>query len=195
MFTTESKTCKAIGSPRVVINDTVSDWAPTTSGVLQDTILLTVLFIIYKNDAEVRQNNAISKFAVDKKIRTDHERMILKEELRKISEWFQRWEMLFNVSKCHILQVGTIHPPQKKYYDMNGTNFESAQCTLALQLRSVSNFPSISKMPKVKLGFINSNLSLKQLYHTKKIYHSMWAQSDPIWNTLCNADRLTMQII
>ncbi len=38
---------------------------------------------------------------------TDYDRMRLQEDLRKISDWSQGWEMPFNVNKGHILQVGT----------------------------------------------------------------------------------------
>ncbi len=96
---------------RVVINAIASDWAPVTSGVPQGSVLGPVLFLIYINDIDVRLNNFISKFADDTKIGnsiiTDHDRMRLQEDLRKISEWSQRWDMPFNVNKCHILQVGT----------------------------------------------------------------------------------------
>ncbi len=75
------------------------------------SVLGPVLFIIYINDIDVGLNNFISKFADDTKIGksiiTDHDRMSLQEDLRKISEWSQRWEMSFNVNKCHILQAGT----------------------------------------------------------------------------------------
>ncbi len=95
---------------RVVINDTVSDWAPVTSGVPQGSVLGLVLFIIYINDINVGINKFISKLADDTKIDnliiTDNDRMSLQEDLRKISEWSQRWEMPFNVNKCLILQVG-----------------------------------------------------------------------------------------
>ncbi len=96
---------------RVVINGTASDWAPVTSGVPQSFVLGPVLFIIYINDTDVGLNSFISKFANDTKIGnsviTHHDGMSLQEDLRKISEWSQRWEMLLNVNKCHILQVGT----------------------------------------------------------------------------------------
>ncbi len=95
---------------RVVINGTASDWTPVTSGVSQGFVLEPVLFIIYINDIDVVLNNFIAKFADDTKIGnsiiTDHDRMSIQEDLRKISEWSQRWERPFNVNKCHILQVG-----------------------------------------------------------------------------------------
>ncbi len=95
----------------VIINGTASDWVPVTSGVPQGSVLGAFLFIIYINDIEVGLNNFISKLAYDTKIGnsiiTDHDTLNLQEDLRKISEWSQRWEMSYNVNNRHILQVGT----------------------------------------------------------------------------------------
>ncbi len=54
----------------------------------------TVLFIIYINDIDVGFNNFISKFVDDTEIVnsiiTDHDRISLQEDLRKISEWSKK---------------------------------------------------------------------------------------------------------
>ncbi len=96
---------------RVVINGSASNWGPVASGVPQGTVLGPVLFLIYINDIDLGLNNFISKFADDTKIGnpviSDCDRQSLQEDLRKISAWSDRWEMPFNVNKCHILQVGT----------------------------------------------------------------------------------------
>ncbi len=89
-------------------------------------------------------------FADDTKIGnsiiTDQDRMILQEDLRKISEWSQRWEMPFNINKCHILQVGTRN--KKIEYEMNGTKLESVQCVKELGVSVASKRQTLSAMQK-----------------------------------------------
>ncbi len=114
---------------RAVINDTVSDWAPVTSGVSQGSVLGPILFVIYINGIDVELNNFVSNFADDTKLGnsviTDRDRMSLQEDLRKISEWSKRWEMPFNVNKCQILQVGKRN--QKFEYERNDPKLDSIQ--------------------------------------------------------------------
>ncbi len=82
---------------------------------------------------------------------TDHDRMNLKEDLRKILEWSQRWNVPFNVNKCHSLEVGTRN--QKFDYKVNGTKLEAygASKTLALLLHLPSKSPTSAKMPQIQL--------------------------------------------
>ncbi len=95
----------------VFINGTASDWAPVNSSVLHGSVLGPVLFIIYIYDIEVRLNNLIAKFGDDTKIGnaviSDRDRQSLQDDVNKTSAWSARWEVPFNIKKCHILQVGT----------------------------------------------------------------------------------------
>ncbi len=125
--------------------------------------------IIYINDIDVGLNNFISKFADDTKIGnsiiTEHFRMSLQEDLRKISEWSQRWEIPFNVNKCHILQVRTRN--QKTDYKVNGTKLESVHCVKDLGVKIACNLISSQQCtdPAGKtnrmLSFINRSFSFK----------------------------------
>ncbi len=80
------------------------------------------LFIMYINGIDVGLNNFISKFSDDAKIGNsiidDRDKLSFQENLRKISEWCERWEMPFNVNKYHILQVA--RRSQNFDYEMNG---------------------------------------------------------------------------
>ena len=166
---------------RVVINGAASDWAPVTSGVPQGSVLGPVLFIIYINDIDVGLNNLISKFADDTKIGnsiiTDHDRMSLQEDLRKIVEWSQRWEMPFNVNKCQILQVGTKN--LKFDYEMNGVKLKSAQCvkdlgvTVASSLKFSQQCKDAAGKANRMLGFINRNFSFKNKDVILPLYTSL----------------------
>lgn len=49
-----------------MINGVTSEWALATSGVPQNSIIATVLFIVYIRDTDVGVNNLISKFVKDK---------------------------------------------------------------------------------------------------------------------------------
>ncbi len=73
--------------------------------VSQGSVLGSVLFIIYINDINIGLNNFIAKFADDTKIGnsviSDCDRPSLQEDLYKIPAWSDRWEITFNVNKCH----------------------------------------------------------------------------------------------
>ncbi len=154
---------------KVIINGTASDWDSVTNGVPQGSVLGPFLFKIYMNDTDVGLNNFISKFADDAKIGnwmiTDHDRMSLQEDLRRIKEWCHRRETAFNVKEFHILQKGTRN--QKFEYEMNDTKLKTAQCVkdLGVPIASRLKFSQqckdaagkASRMP----GFINRNFSFK----------------------------------
>ncbi len=144
---------------------------PFTGGVSQCSVIGPALFIIYINDIDVRLINFISRSADDtiiwNTIFDDRERLNLQENLRKISEWSERWEMPFNVNQCHVLQVGTRN--RKFDYEMNGVKIVSVQCVKDLGVTTASNLKlsqqcndAASKASRM-LGFINRNFSFKAI--------------------------------
>ncbi len=153
--------------------------APVTSGVPQGSVLGPVLFIIYINDLDVELNNRIRKFADDTKIGnsvlTDEDRQSLQEDLHKISVWSDRWEMPFNVDKCHVHQVRT----RNKKFDYERSMIMSVQCAKDLGVKIASNLKfshqcvnAANKANKI-LGFIKRNFLYKNKDVILPLYTSL----------------------
>ncbi len=142
---------------RVIINGNALDWGPVTSGVPQGSVLRSVLFIIYINDIDVGLNDFIAKFADNMKIKKF---VILKQRQTKppgrlqqnlSMVWYVADEMLFNVSKCHILQVGT---KNQKYDDeICSANLKTYNVSkiLVFWVHQIWSSASTAKLPLVKL--------------------------------------------
>ena len=63
------------------------------------------------------------KFADDtkvfRKIKSDADRQHLQDDLNKLIEWSEKWQMLFNFGKCKCLHTG--HGNEDAQYTMGGT--------------------------------------------------------------------------
>ena len=95
---------------RVVLNGIASEWTDVKSGVPQGSVLGPLLFLIFINDIDQDVENKILKFADDTKLfgevaeNEDVERM--RDDLRRLFEWSEDWQMLFNIVKCKVLHIG-----------------------------------------------------------------------------------------
>ena len=114
---------------RVVVNGQSSEWSPVTSGVPQGSVLGPLLFIIYINDIDEGIAAKISKFADDTKLGANvckpESVVSLQEDLRRIGEWSDKWQMPFNNSKCKVMHVGYRNP--RSQYSLQGTVLESTE--------------------------------------------------------------------
>nr|VZI29469.1 unnamed protein product [Spirometra erinaceieuropaei] len=80
------------------------------SGVPQGSVLGSILFLIYVDDAARALDCEVAMFADDMKVWSvirdpaDEER--LQMNLNRLEEWSNRWLLRFNVAKCSILRLG-----------------------------------------------------------------------------------------
>ena len=107
---------------RVKIKGKNSSWIDVTSGVPQGSVLGPLLFVIYIDDIDNGIVSKISKFADDTKlcakVNNEEEAKILKEDLVKLFQWSEDWQMFFNVDKCAVMHMGGRN---KKYdYEIGG---------------------------------------------------------------------------
>ena len=112
---------------RVVVNGKLSSWADILSGIPQGSVLGPILFVIFINDLPDEVLCTAKIFADDAKlfrgIRSPEDRMLLQDDLNRLVEWSQRWQMGFNESKCKVLHLGSSNPGYE--YSMKNTSLES----------------------------------------------------------------------
>ena len=80
----------------------------------QRSVLGPTIFIIYLNGLESGLLSKASKFADDTKLcakglRVDDCRKN-QEDLNKLSDWSEKWQMSFNVEKCKVMHIGDENP-------------------------------------------------------------------------------------
>lgn len=110
---------------RVVLNGNVSEWLPVTSGVPQGSVLGPTCFVIFINDLDEVLNlvdGFVFKFADDTKygrvIRGEEDQVKMQNDINRLLEWADRWQMSFNELKCKIMHVGKSNPQYS--YHMGG---------------------------------------------------------------------------
>jgi len=138
--------------------------------VPQGTVLGPLLFLIYVNDLGQNVNCKIRLFADDcilyKEISTIRDTQILQENLDSLMRWERRWQMSFNVKKCHILTISKKLKENNIYNDyiMHGSCLERVDSAtyLGVELSSKLSWgPHISKISSKAnrvLGMLRRNL-------------------------------------
>ena len=166
---------------RVVINGKSSDWINVSSGVPQGSVLGPILFIIYINDIDERINCKLSKFADDTKIanRVDSEsqRQLLQRDLDTLIEWSNKWQMKFNIDKCHVLHIGNQNP--QATYKMNNTPMTSVDkekdlgVIVSADLKPSKHCTEVVKTANKLVGFIGRSFTFKSEKIILTLYNSL----------------------
>ena len=88
------------------IGDEISTRA---SGVPQGTVLGPLLFLIYINDISEQLQSPVRLFADDsvvyREIQSIEDTHTLQQDLFRLQEWADKWQMSFNVAKCKVLRI------------------------------------------------------------------------------------------
>ena len=152
---------------RVCINGVKSDWRTVISGVPQGSVLGPLLFIIYLNDLDSDISSNICKFADDTKIgRTingPEDSQALQNDLNKLYEWSEKWQMKFSVEKCKMIKMGTVI--DNTVYKLNNLDIGSSKCERDLGVLVSNNLKPREQCIAVRnkanriLGYISRTVS------------------------------------
>ena len=114
---------------RVIVGNNKSEWASVKSGIPQGSVLGPILFVIFINDLPDHLKSYTKIFADDTKIFNALESIddptILQEDLMKLAQWSDKWQLPFNEAKCKIIHFGKNNPQQS--YHMNGHQIDTVK--------------------------------------------------------------------
>ena len=97
------------------------------SGIPQGSVIGPILFVIFINDMPKVLLNFAKLFADDCKFYgTDNRAIIcMQTDLNNLEEWSNKWQLLFNESKCKVLHFG--NNDEKTDYTMNDHRLEAVR--------------------------------------------------------------------
>ena len=116
---------------RVVVNGVKSDWVPVVSGVPQDTIFGPLLFSLHINDIMSDIESEIKLFADDcvcyHEIKDMEDKLKLQKDIDRLGIWVRKWGMIFQPSKCNLIQLTQRHIKIQASYTLEGTVLENVE--------------------------------------------------------------------
>lgn len=146
---------------KVCIEGESSDWANVTSGVPQGSVLGPILFLIYINDIDTDLKSTIGKFADDtkmcKSVSSSEGVQKLREDLIKLGNWANDWQMSFNTDKCSVIHLGKSNMKHK--YSLCGSDLRDSINERDLGI-IVDNSMKFSEQCNTAIKNANSTLGL-----------------------------------
>ena len=109
-------------SQSVIIDGMCSKSVDVTSGVPQGPVIGPLMFLLLINDMQDDLVCTLRLFANDAllyhKITHNDDTLALQSDLDKLGLWADRWQMLFNPSKCYKMSVFRSRSPVVKDYTL-----------------------------------------------------------------------------
>ena len=93
------------------------------------SILGPVLFTLFINDLPDCVESTCKIFADDTKLyNTTQNKDIIQDDIRKLQEWSEKWNLYFNASKCKVMHMGRNNPCHKYKMKVGDDYVDIAEC-------------------------------------------------------------------
>ena len=166
---------------RVCIGGGRSGWRRVTSGIPQGSVLGPILFLVFIDDLDEGIKSRILKFADDTKMfgRVDRleDRLRLQEDLDKVVDWSEDWQMKFNVEKCKVMHLGNMNAGESYYMDNSVLKVVEEEKDLGVWIRNdlkvSSQCNGAYKKANMVLGLIRRNIEHKSPLIMVRLYKSL----------------------
>ena len=163
---------------KVRVGEEQSKISPVISGIPQGSILGPILFTIFINDLPECVSGFCKIFADDTKVyNKSTEFQQIQEDLNKVEEWSNKWQLHFNISKCKCLYYGKNNP--NNIYYLNGQEINSCnqEKDLGIYFDPDLNFKShifnITKKANQVMGIIKRNFNYIDTNVFTKLYKAL----------------------
>ena len=112
-------------------------------------------------------------------IRTPQDCVLLQRDLARLVDWCDRWQMAFNVDKCHVMSIGNF-PLLSDYTMKFGDSVASivrvqAECDLGVTFASNLTFDkhisNVVRRVNILIGIIKRTFSLSRSKYVSNIVH------------------------
>jgi hypothetical protein len=159
-------------------------------------VLGPTLFLFFINDIASNISSSICLFADDcvvyRAIHSKEDHKILQDDLNKLVEWSNIWQMEFNVDKCAIMNITTKRNKSEFEYTMKGKQLEIVKhhpylgVELSDNMKYNMHIDNMTSKASRVLGFLKRNLKHCPKTVKERAYQSLVRPkveySSIIWN-------------
>ena len=188
----------------VSVGQSVSSVLPVLSGVPQGSILGPLLFLIFVNDLPASISSSfVLLFADDAKclmpISTMSDCLLLQDDVSRLVQWSNTWNLLLNEEKCSIVNFSTSQFPIIFNYFVNGKQIPSKSTQRDLGIVVSSDYQWSSHYKKIisnaykMLGTLRRIFSYSIAVSAKRslylsLVRSQLQYCSPLWHPYLLAD-------